>query len=88
MKSTSHRRVERKPEALSRQEAWASLTTKEQLKALDLRLGKGVGAARQRLRLKGIQAATAPAEVHAPEAVEEVAPSPKKKAKERKNSKS
>jgi len=87
MKSTSHRRVERKPEALSRQEAWASLTTKEQLKALDLRLGKGVGAARQRLRLKGIQAASAPAEVHAPEAVEE-APSPKKKAKERKNSKS
>jgi len=89
MKSTSHRHPERKPEAVTRQEAWASLSTAEQIKALDTRLGKGLGAARQRLRLSGVKKAPAPPvqAATAPESVavgDETPSTPKKlKAKER-----
>lgn len=36
----------------ARNEAWRKLTPAEQLKALDMRLGKGKGAKRQRARLE------------------------------------
>lgn len=43
--------TDRRTEAQARNEAWASLSLKEQLSALDARLGKGVGAAKQRARI-------------------------------------
>lgn len=39
-------------EASKRAKDWASLTPKQQLEALDLRLGKGMGAKKQRAKLQ------------------------------------
>jgi hypothetical protein len=44
--------AEKRAEAIARNEAWAQLSPKEQLAVLDSRLGAGVGAARQRARIK------------------------------------
>ena len=41
----------KRAEAKVRQEAWARLSPQEQLDALDVRLGTGVGATRQRARI-------------------------------------
>ena len=41
----------RREEAIERQEHWSSLTLQEQLVELDRRLGKGVGAVRQRFKI-------------------------------------
>lgn len=41
-------------EASERNASWSKLSPKEQLEALDRRLGKGVGAAKQRARLQGL----------------------------------
>ena len=41
----------KREEALERQAAWANLSPTEKLAALDLRLGKGVGATSQRQRI-------------------------------------
>ena len=41
----------RRAEAIERQEHWSSLTPQEQLVELDRRLGKGVGAVRQRFKI-------------------------------------
>ena len=41
----------RREEAIERQEHWSSLTPQEQLVELDRRLGKGVGAVRQRFKI-------------------------------------
>jgi hypothetical protein len=38
-------------DAVGRSEAWNNLSPQEQLKVLDSRLGKGVGAKKQRVRL-------------------------------------
>ena len=42
---------EKRSEADARNERWASLTPKQQLAELDLRLGIGVGAAKQRAKI-------------------------------------
>ena len=39
-------------EAIVRNEAWAKLTPKQQLASLDERLGKGIGAKKQRARIQ------------------------------------
>ena len=39
-------------EAIERNEYWAQLTPEQQLKNLDSRLGKGVGAKKQRARIQ------------------------------------
>ena len=41
----------RREAAIERQEHWSSLTPQEQLVELDRRLGKGVGAVRQRFKI-------------------------------------
>lgn len=41
-------------EANERNAAWSKLSPKEQLEALDRRLGKGIGAQKQRARLQGL----------------------------------
>ena len=41
----------RQSEALDRQKVWGNLNPKQQLEDLDRRLGKGVGAIKQRARL-------------------------------------
>ena len=42
---------EKQEEAVERQEAWAALKPEEQRQIIDRRLGKGVGAKKQRARL-------------------------------------
>jgi hypothetical protein len=42
----------KRTEAAERQAAWSGLTPKQQLEALDRRLGKGQGAERQRARIQ------------------------------------
>lgn len=44
----------RQSEALERQKGWDNLTPQQRLNDLDLRLGKGVGAIKQRAKLKYI----------------------------------
>ena len=39
-------------EAIVRNEAWAKLTPEQQLESLDNRLGKGVGAKKQRAKIQ------------------------------------
>ena len=39
-------------EAIVRNEAWAKLTPEQQLASLDERLGKGIGAKKQRARIQ------------------------------------
>ena len=39
-------------EAIERNSFWASLTPQQQLESLDTRLGKGVGAKKQRARIQ------------------------------------
>ena len=39
-------------EAIVRSEAWAKLTPEQQLASLDERLGKGIGAKKQRARIQ------------------------------------
>ena len=46
------RRSERREEAKERQAFWSGLSVSERVKALDLRLGVGVGAKRQRKKLE------------------------------------
>jgi hypothetical protein len=43
--------VAKRAEATERNEAWASMSAQKQLAELDRRLGKGVGARKQRARL-------------------------------------
>lgn len=45
------RRAERRAQANARVEAWRSLSPQQKLKTLDNRLGKGLGAVRQRERI-------------------------------------
>ena len=63
-----HNRANRQKEALERDAFWAKLSPQEQLAALDKRLGKGVGAEKQRAKIQArIEAArTAPANAGAP----------------------
>ena len=42
----------RHKEAITRNEAWTKLTYKQQLEDLDRRLGKGIGAKKQRARIQ------------------------------------
>lgn len=42
----------KRTEAVERQEAWSKLAPAQQLEILDRRLGKGVGAAKQRARIQ------------------------------------
>jgi len=49
--STKRSTEERRIEAEERQEVWAKLTPAQQLAALDARLGKDVGAKKQRARI-------------------------------------
>jgi hypothetical protein len=48
----ARRRAERRAAAEERQEEWGTLTPKQQLKALDGRLGEGIGAKKQRARIQ------------------------------------
>ena len=41
----------RREEAIERQEYWSNLTPQQQLVELDKRLGKGVGAVKQRFKI-------------------------------------
>jgi len=54
MKLHKSRLHKRQSEADERNEKWASLSPREQLKVLDERLGKGVGAKRQRARIASL----------------------------------
>ena len=42
----------RREEAIERQEGWSKLTSEEKIQSLDKRLGKDVGAVKQRSKLK------------------------------------
>lgn len=53
--NNSDRRLIRKAEAVKRQTASDTRSSAEQLKLLDERLGKGVGAEKERARLRGAQ---------------------------------
>ena len=79
--------TDRKIEAVTRQEAWVKLSTSEKIASLDRRLGKGLGAVKQRARLRTVQAAPlapTPESVKATVEGEVPSPAPKKlKAKER-----
>ena len=46
------RRIERKEEAKIRNQAWSELDFKEQLNVIDTRLCKGIGAKKQRAKIK------------------------------------
>ena len=43
---------DKQKEAIERNNFWASLTPQQQLESLDTRLGKGVGAKKQRARIQ------------------------------------
>jgi len=55
----------KREEARERNAAWDGLTPRERLAALDLRFGKGVGATRQRARIKAAMAAGTKSDVPA-----------------------
>lgn len=44
-------KIQKQSEATERNAAWSDLTPKQQLASLDARLGKGVGAKKQRARI-------------------------------------
>ena len=44
--------MDKQREAIERNEAWAQLTPEQQIADLDRRLGKGVGAKKQRARIQ------------------------------------
>ena len=44
--------MSKRQEAIERKKAWAQLTPEQQLEDLDRRLGKGVGAKKQRARIQ------------------------------------
>ena len=46
------RKAIRQSEALERQKVWSNMTLQQQLNDLDSRLGKGVGAIKQRKRIQ------------------------------------
>lgn len=70
-------------DAQARMEAWQSLSPKQQLRELDRRLGKDVGAKKQRARLQRlIERANRPSPAPEPEPREEARPE-KVKAKDR-----
>ena len=50
-KNSRHRITKRKTEAVDRQNKWDGVSPADQIKALDKRLGKGIGAVKQRARL-------------------------------------
>lgn len=52
MKRNKTRMTERREDAVKRQEIRNSLSPREQLARLDTRLGKGVGATKERARLE------------------------------------
>jgi len=43
---------DKQKEAIERNEAWAILTPEQQLVELDIRLGKGIGAKKQRAKIQ------------------------------------
>ena len=53
MKLRPDRREVRRVQALARNTAWAEKTVVSKIRMLDLRLGPGQGAVRQRKRLRG-----------------------------------
>ena len=57
MKLRNDHKVERIKEGLARNEAWAKLSSVEKIASLDRRLGKGMGAKRQRTKLGGAELA-------------------------------
>ena len=44
--------MDKQKEAIERNEAWAQLTPEQQIADLDKRLGKGIGAKKQRARIQ------------------------------------
>ena len=44
--------MDKQQEAFDRNKIWAQLTTEQQLNSLDERLGKGIGAKKQRARIQ------------------------------------
>ena len=46
------RKAIRQSEALERQKVWSNMTLQQQLNDLDRRLGKGVGAVKQRKKIQ------------------------------------
>ena len=44
--------MDKQKEAIERNEAWAQLTPEQQITDLDRRLGKGIGAKKQRARIQ------------------------------------
>ena len=44
--------MDKQKEAIERNEAWAQLTPEQQIADLDRRLGKGIGAKKQRARIQ------------------------------------
>ena len=44
--------MDKQKEAIERNEAWAQLTLEQQIADLDRRLGKGIGAKKQRARIQ------------------------------------
>lgn len=60
MTKSRQRREELRKQATERQAAWAALSPKAQLKALDGRLGAGKGAKKQRVRIAAALKSTPP----------------------------